>query len=105
MNASNITFYDLLRESTIVRGILALLSVIFVFALAFTGHEVPDWAMAIAFTVVGYFFGSSGITQLRLSNERLNVILQQISEIHAATVRDIIARNTAKGSNHEDTLT
>jgi hypothetical protein len=104
MNESGVTFYDLLRESTIVRGILALLSVIFVFALVFTGHEVPDWAMAIAFTVIGYFFGTSGITQMRLSNERLGVILQQISEIHAATVRDITALNAGKGSDHENTF-
>jgi hypothetical protein len=53
-----ITFWDLLAESVIIQGILALLTVGAIIGLLFLGREVPKELWALAGIVIGFYFGA-----------------------------------------------
>ena len=50
-------FWDLLEESVIVSGIIALSCIGAVIYLSVTGQPVPDILVNICMVVVGFFFG------------------------------------------------
>lgn len=61
-------FLELLRESVIMRGILAIIVVVVVSYMVLMSQPVPEWFVALAGSVIGYFFGSrpaSAVTRAR----------------------------------------
>ena len=51
-------FWDLLEESVIVRGIIALSFTACVIYLAVTGKEVPEWLYGFVGLILGFFFNT-----------------------------------------------
>ena len=60
-------FLDLLEESVIVSGIIALSCIGAVIYLSVTGQPVPDILVNISMVVVGFFFGG----KVQQANTRL----------------------------------
>jgi len=52
------TFWDLLRESVIMQGTLALVMVGVICYLYLTGQDVPDPLVNFVALILGYYFGS-----------------------------------------------
>ena len=52
------TFVELLKESVIMRGILAVIVVGVASYLVIVQQAVPEWFVGLAGAIVGYFFGS-----------------------------------------------
>jgi len=51
-------FWDLLEQSVIVSGTIALGFMLTVCYLACTGQEIPDTLASAAMIILGYFFGA-----------------------------------------------
>jgi len=62
-----VRFLDLLEESVIVSGIIALSCIGAVIYLSVTGQPVPDILVNISMVVVGFFFGG----KVQQANTRL----------------------------------
>jgi hypothetical protein len=52
------TFVELLKESVIMRGILAVIVIGVSSYLVIVAFPVPEWYVALAGGIIGYFFGS-----------------------------------------------
>jgi hypothetical protein len=52
------TFVELLKESVIMRGILAIIVIGVASYLVIVQFPVPEWFVGLAGAIVGYFFGS-----------------------------------------------
>lgn len=51
-------FYDLLRESVIVQGLITLTVIGTISYLAITGQPIPDILQSFGGLIVGFYFGS-----------------------------------------------
>ena len=51
-------FWELLRESALMQGILALLLTVAILVLFFLGQPIPSELWGIVGLVYGYYFGS-----------------------------------------------
>jgi hypothetical protein len=52
------TFVELLKESVIMRGVLAVIVIGVSSYLVIVAFPVPEWYVALAGGIIGYFFGS-----------------------------------------------
>lgn len=62
-------FWEMLKESVIISGLLALIVIGVVAYLAVTGQPIPEIIAAITGTIVGYFFGAGKVrAAIRIQN-------------------------------------
>lgn len=54
-------FYDLLRESVIMQGVLAVMFGGVVCYMYATGQEVPDGLLTLLGAIIGFYFGGKTI--------------------------------------------
>lgn len=59
------TFTDLLRESVIFQGLIAVLCIVGTFALLLLERPIPDYVWVIDATAVGFFFGARNLMTAR----------------------------------------
>ena len=59
------TFLDLLKQSIIIQGILALGFCAAVVYLAITGRHIPDTLVNVTMLIVGFFFGAKSTASAR----------------------------------------
>ena len=63
------TFVELLKESVIMRGILAIVVVGAATYLVIVNASVPEWFVGLVGAIVGYFFGSRPIAAVQNAQE------------------------------------
>ena len=51
-------FWELFRESVVVQGLMAIVSIGAIVYLAVTGRTIPDVLVGIVMAIVGFYFGS-----------------------------------------------
>lgn len=61
-------FYDLLKESVIMQGVLAVMFGATVSYMYATGQEVPDGLLTLLGAIIGFYFGGKGVV---LAQKRL----------------------------------
>jgi hypothetical protein len=59
------TFLELLRQSVIIQGILAVGFCAVVAYLAITGRPIPDILVNVTMLIVGFFFGAKSTASAR----------------------------------------
>lgn len=63
-------FWELLRESVIISGVLALALIGGVIYLAVTAQPIPEILAALAGTAVGYFMGGKAKTAIEIARAK-----------------------------------
>jgi hypothetical protein len=63
------TFVELLKESVIMRGILALVVIGVASYLVIAQLPVPEWFVGLAGAITGYFFGSRPLAAVERAQE------------------------------------
>lgn len=76
-----VTFWDLMKESVIVQGLVALTCIIGTFALLVAARPVPDYVWVLDATVISYFFGAKSLMSQRQAQiETARIVAQVTSE-------------------------
>jgi hypothetical protein len=63
------TFVELLKESVIMRGILAIVVIGVASYLVIAQLPVPEWFVGLAGAITGYFFGSRPLAAVERAKE------------------------------------
>ncbi len=63
-------FWDLLRQSVIVSGCIALATVGAIVYLAVSGRSIPEPLNNMALIVISFFFGSKSVTGATTASNR-----------------------------------
>ena len=87
MGESKITLIDLLRESVIVQGILAVMALGGTFWLLLSGHPVDDRIWMVDTAVLGFFFGAKGLANVRGASETSSRFIAEIGRQNAELVQ------------------
>jgi hypothetical protein len=58
-------FLELLRESVIVQGLIALILVSAAVYLLIVGRAVPNWLLDLVFFIVGFYLGGKSVVTMR----------------------------------------
>lgn len=95
MKRSSPTFGELMAQSVIVQGLLALIVVAGGFALLIMRIDVPDWLIVIISAVVGFFFGAKGVQSAQRIAADSHDVVTAISADFAFNMRAAMAENNA----------
>ena len=74
------TFVELLKESVIMRGILAVIVIGVSSYLVIVAFPVPEWYVALAGGIIGYFFGSRPDAAVQRASE-MSALKDQLKTI------------------------
>ncbi len=86
------TLMDLLRDSVIVQGILAIMAIGGTFWLLLSGHPVDDRIWMIDTAVLGFFFGAKGLANVRGASETSSRFMAEIGRQNAELVQLLLVR-------------
>lgn len=91
MNQQPITIAELLRESVIFQGILAVVALVGTFVLLLFGHFIPDYIWIIDGTVIGYFFGAKNLLTARNGAQEMGRVAETLAVQNAQIVKILSA--------------
>lgn len=99
MESSRVTFYDLLKESVIVQGLIALTCIIGTFVLLAMDHPIPEYVWILDASVVSFFFGAKSLfgarqqsaESIRLAAENVRV-MADVAEQNVKVLQAIAGR-------------
>ena len=63
---------DLLERSVIVQALITLGALYTMFYLVITGHDVPTVLQLVVTSLLGYYFGTKGQTELSRLRQRIS---------------------------------
>lgn len=83
------TFMDLIRESVIFQGLLALIVITGLIAMLLMRIPVNEEMWVVVGTVLGYFFGAKGFQNLRAATSESTQLLAQIAQQNAQVLESL----------------
>lgn len=81
------TLMDLVRESVIFQGLIALIVIVGLMLMLVLRIPVDEQMWVVVGTVLGYFFGAKGFQNLRAATSESSQLFAQIATANAHALR------------------